>query len=231
MCEPAALAWVIVVMAAAGLAGGTINYLLLPAEPPKKGTDWLTNVAVSAAASFLIPLFLNTISSTLLANLLSGNGRAVDLLVFAGFCLLAALSAKAFIQSLSDRVLREAREARRQAQEARREVQVVEAALAPFVEPTQEQAQNMGAEAVAAVRQQLSEEEMRVLRAIRHERYLLRTSTGIAATAGIGGPAVQEHLRTLLTRDLVAKVDGRNRQVFWQLTPTGRAMAADRSTT
>src|SRR5262249_15432950 len=154
-----------------GIAGGTINHALLPPEGNDKWIGWLKNIGVGLGASFLIPLFLNTISSTLLSNLLSGQGKKVDLLVFAGFCLLAAISSRTFIQSLSERVLREAKEARREAKEARRGLQVVEAAVAPLVEQAEETSQTEVEASVADARQRVTEDEMRVLRGLLHKEY------------------------------------------------------------
>jgi DNA-binding MarR family transcriptional regulator len=77
-------------------------------------------MVIGIAASFLVPLFLQMISSDLLQR---GASDHLALFVFAGFCLIAAISSKAFIRTLSEQVLKEVRAAKAEAQEARQEVE------------------------------------------------------------------------------------------------------------
>ena len=109
---------VIGIMVAAGLAGATAG-LALGADRPT-WSRWRWNVAAGVGAALLVPLFLRTVSSDLLPAILAGRAAPDDLLVLAGFCLLAAMTSRRFIETLSDRVLREAREARREAERAAR---------------------------------------------------------------------------------------------------------------
>ena len=106
----------IVVMIVAGIAGGTVNYALLSDGDRTGWGAWCRASGMGLAASFLMPLFLNTISSSLVPNILDAKGGAGDILFFAGFCLLAAISSRAFITTLSDKILREARDAKHQVQ-------------------------------------------------------------------------------------------------------------------
>jgi len=116
---------IILIMIAAGVAGGTINISL---RRPDRfiWREWMWSVTAGVGAAFLIPLFLRIVASSLLSDILNGSPKPEDLFVFAAFCLLAAISSKAFIQTLSDRVLKEAREARQQAKETKEMVNEVE---------------------------------------------------------------------------------------------------------
>jgi tetratricopeptide (TPR) repeat protein len=100
------------VMVAAGIVGGSVNLALGPHQPTWRA--WFFNLLAGIGASFLMPLFLRTVSSSLLNNVLGANGSSEDLLVFGSFCLLAAITSRKFIQSLSDKVLREIDEARQE---------------------------------------------------------------------------------------------------------------------
>ncbi len=116
----------LVIALAIGAFGGFVNYLILTNE--KKSTDnenaeasgkflpqWVRHIFLGIAAALLVPLFLHTISSQLLSN---AHENYLLLLVFAGFCLVAAMSAKTFITTLSSKVLQEAQEAKDKAQRA-----------------------------------------------------------------------------------------------------------------
>lgn len=114
----------ILIMLVAGVLGGIVNIALRAEENTKK--TWLMNIVAGIGASMLIPLFLRTLSSNLLSNILDEKPKPDDLLVFGGFCLLAAISSRTFIQTLSDKILKEAREARRQADFATKQVKEVQ---------------------------------------------------------------------------------------------------------
>lgn len=107
----------IVLMIGAGLMGATVNVaisLQAPAEPPAKQTEiwerWRWSAIAGIGAALLVPLFLKTVSSGLLTDVLAPDANGESLIVFGGFCLLASISSKKFIESLSEKVLREARE-------------------------------------------------------------------------------------------------------------------------
>lgn len=117
-----------------GALGGWVNHLLNRGEETinsrkddssnlltinnLKGNGWSQPIIIGIAAAFLVPLFLQTISSQLLKE---GYSNYLSLLVFAGFCLVAAISSKAFINTLSDKILQTAKEAKIVAREAKNE--------------------------------------------------------------------------------------------------------------
>lgn len=131
------------IMLAAGAFGGFVNYLLNGKDPDEDETDtakvvepaqtaqapqadplakkkkkwpeWLNFVLTGIAASFLVPFFLQTSSSELMKQAYSNY---LLLLVFAGFCLIASISARAFITTLSSKVLQAAQDAQSTAQKA-----------------------------------------------------------------------------------------------------------------
>ena len=112
--------WAAMVMVFAGVLGGAINVALGDVEKPSREA-WAKSVLVGIGAAFLVPLFLKTVSSSLVADILKpGNADEASWWVFGGFCLLAAISSRKFIQSLSDSILKEARDARREAETATR---------------------------------------------------------------------------------------------------------------
>lgn len=74
-------------------------------------------ILLGIGAAFLVPAFLNMISS----NLASSKDNN-DYLIFAGFCLIAAIFSKRFINTLGERILKEAVEAKRLGQKNRQEL-------------------------------------------------------------------------------------------------------------
>ena len=94
----------VVVMLIAGIFGGVINYLL-DQESGKSSAQLernalLKSITIGLGASFLVPLFLAIISSDLIElNKLDSS----KILVFLGFCLVAAISSRKFIFTLSEK--------------------------------------------------------------------------------------------------------------------------------
>jgi len=200
--------WVIVL---AGVFGGTVNFAL--ARTDSSGwKDWFWSVVIGLGASFLVPLFLNTISSTLLSGLLSSSPGKADIYIFAGFCLLGAIASKAMIQTLTQRVLREA-------QAARKEVETLKEEIAPIVEKETED--DAPVAEVLSRSSEIPENLSQVLKALDSSRFSLRSVTGVAQDVGRSRDAVVAELRELSQKGLAVEVQGK-KGLRWSLTPEGR---------
>jgi biotin operon repressor len=200
--------WVIVL---AGVFGGTVNFAL--ARTDSSGwKDWFWSVVIGLGASFLVPLFLNTISSTLLSGLLSSSPGKADIYIFAGFCLLGAIASKAMIQTLTQRVLREA-------QAARKEVETLKEEIAPIVEKETED--DAPVAEVLSRSSEIPENLSQVLKVLDSSRFSLRSVTGVAQDVGRSRDAVVAELRELSQKGLAVEVQGK-KGLRWSLTPEGR---------
>ena len=114
---------ILAVIVVAGLAGGAVNYALSrPERWEARAVLW--SAVPGLGAAFLIPLFLQTISSSLIVDLLNNDAAGSRaqyinrLLVFGGFCLLAAISSKRFIETLSEKVTKDLRDTKKTAERA-----------------------------------------------------------------------------------------------------------------
>ena len=108
------------VMLLSGALGGLVNGFLSEA-PETARLAWWKHVVIGITAAFMVPLFLAMISADLIDKIRGTAGQAgnpVLLLNLAGFCLVAAVSSRAFIGSLTERLMREVRDARAQADAA-----------------------------------------------------------------------------------------------------------------
>src|SRR6185437_10161032 len=92
-----------IVMFLAGLLGGLVNFFLAETAVEKPLT-WWQHTIIGVTASFMVPLFLNMISGDLIDKIIATSDYS-KLFVLADFCLVAAVSSRAFIRSLSERVL------------------------------------------------------------------------------------------------------------------------------
>src|SRR6266542_1197792 len=174
--------WILSIMIAAGLLGGAVNYFLSQETDPNQ-KYFGRSLWVGLAASFMVPLFLNMISSNLIDSI-RGNattpGDKSKLFVFAGFCLVAAISSRAFIRTLSDRVLREAKEAKQQALDAKADVAEMQSVIEPIVAKETESESPAESASTALLQTSLDDAEKTILRVLATGGWTLRSLSGIA---------------------------------------------------
>ncbi len=136
-------ALIVLSMIAAGMLGGAVNFFLAeaPAEKaPEKPSEksraaeksnavkplkWWQHLIIGVSAAFVVPVFLNSIGSNLIAEFKSQVVTAdvlSKLLVLDGFCLLAAISSRAFIRSMSDFLLQQVKDVSRQVTEQKQDL-------------------------------------------------------------------------------------------------------------
>lgn len=190
------IALVITVMIFAGLLGGFTNYLRADTEKDNNQQFFWRIMLTSMCASFLIPLFLNTISSSLISK--SANVGPETLVLF-GFCLLAALTSEKFIRQLSKKVLEDA------LKETGRNV-----------EDLQKTAGLLG-------KNTLDNLSKKILRILGNGRYLERTGPGIAKELKEEEQEVQNALTLLGSKGWVIerkRKDGTSN--WWSLSSAGK---------
>lgn len=207
---------VIALMFAAGILGGIVNFAL-GRTSESTWLDALWSVIIGLGAAFLVPLFLNTISSSLLSDLLEGSAASSDAFVFFGFCLLGAIASKTMIQTLTQKVLRAA-------EEAKNEVKMLKEEVAPIIiketEPEIEEDEPSGFQMEAYGL--AGEEPLQIIRALGNGKYSRRTVQGVKREAGVPLEKVVEVLEWLQKNDL-GFTTGRP-QHYWSLTKKGHSV-------
>ena len=228
------LGLVVPVILAAGMLGGMVNkFLLDPAE--ERPMTSLQHIVVGIAAALTVPVLLNMISSTLVVDIKGGldDPKGLDsLLILAGFCLLAAISSRTFIRSMSERilkdhVLKEVTEANRNASEARTIARNAEAIAELNVEPdtgAMPQSESMHMDAGADA---LTPDEDRILDAMARSRFTMRTVSGLARDSTLAEPQVNGAMPQLASKGLVASWTDRHGNTRWYATPPWR-LAVDK---
>lgn len=220
------LGYILGTMLLAGIFGGLINSYLSDPQVEKPLAQW-QHVVVGIGAAFMVPVFLNTISSRLIAEI-TGPDLTSDmlskLLILAGFCLLAAVSSRAFIRSMTDRLLREVADARKEAQAAKDQAASAAAIANLTVEPdtppvTATRALLGSGEETGEA--SIGETERQVLTALVHSRYTMRSVSGIAQDTGLARPTVESTLAELEDKFLVTESQSQTGQPRWYATAQG----------
>ena len=111
--------WVVgLIILGAGLLGGWAGYLADASSggsvAANEGRHSLTrHLVLGVIAACSVPLFLSVLQSALMQDIFKGKPDQpatipyVEFLVFAGFCLVAALSSRAFLDTLTKNVIRD----------------------------------------------------------------------------------------------------------------------------
>lgn len=200
-------------MIAAGILGGFVNYGLIRSQESTK-LDLMWSITISLGAAFLVPLFLNTISSSLLTGLLDGSAKISDSFVFFGFCLLGAIASRAMIQTLTQKILRAA-------EEAKKEVETLKKDVAPvLIKDTEPEVDELNQVMFKAEGYGWSgTEEPLVIKALGNSKYSRRTVSGIGKEAGVPQEKALEVLEWLQKNGL-GFTTGEPKH-YWSLTDEG----------
>jgi hypothetical protein len=103
-----------------GSLGGVINFFLLDDETQNKVGDsvgtvkrgWFyrlsRSIIIGIGAAFVVPLFLQTISSSLMNDC---QNKSQLFFVYAGFCLIASIFSRRFLDTVAERALKTAQKA------------------------------------------------------------------------------------------------------------------------
>ncbi|EFM11367.1 hypothetical protein PaecuDRAFT_1813 [Paenibacillus curdlanolyticus YK9] len=210
------------IMIAAGWVGGAVSYMLPPAKagspPLLKDRELYKSMLIGIAASFMVPLFLKLISSDLLSadQLGKGGFDASNDLVFAGFCLMAAISSRKFIEMITNHAL----------ETLSRKVDQTNQAAEAVVDSLTEDSATAGdaAEPVFKTLMLQPEEQNRasVLYALTKSSFTFRTPEGICRDCSLDDATVNKVLAGLAADRLVEQTL-RPQGVRFHITPLGRA--------
>jgi len=203
---------IIILMIVAGLLGGITNNFRNEREEKNK-LLLLKNISMGICASFMTPLFLNMISSNLLKE---GALDNLKLFVLFGFFLIASLSSKVFIETLSARVLSQLE---RNLEDVKKKEEVLSGKER---EPEEAEETNLFLKGRGF---DLDDNVKKVLTALGSGKYAWRTLRGIAKEIEIPKETVLNSLNWLSSNGLaVTGEKGR-----WALTLEGRDVFAGMS--
>lgn len=209
-------------MLAAGALGGAINHYVYTEKEgqEKKGRKSTTRkpsilvcILVSTGAAFLVPLFLNMIASGLVKECVDDP---LKYLVFFGFCLIAAITSRPFIYSLSSQVLKGFDDRLSQTENVLHNVKPQVDAIAA----KQTEKQGTGSDKVPESSEP-QDTKTAVLSELAKSNFVFRTLYSVAANTNLDVSRCEEMLEALCREGLVEKkddIDGTR----WYLTTKGR---------
>jgi hypothetical protein len=229
---------IFIVLLVCGILGGLVNSYGEDSPVDGKGLSWWKQVVIGIAASFMVPLFLNMISSSLLDSIRGtsgGTGSIGDpskLFVLAGFALVAAISSRAFITTITSRVLQEVRIAKDQASQAHQIAERAESAANQAEESVQPFLETNGEEHSVPERDSqetsfnalhLDDNELLIMKALVESSFSMRSMNGLSKATLLEPTPFNVALNSLMKKGLVAQGKSKSDYPRWYLTSDGRS--------
>jgi hypothetical protein len=196
------------IMLFTGLLGGLANYL----NDDNEGRDVWKSLVLGVVATISIPLFLKIVDSSLIAG---GKIDDYSLLVFAGFCILAAYYSAKFLEGLSNRILQDLQKKveetdQKASQAAEKTDFLVETQMSnPAEEGEAERAKSVDYENLAGAAEMGPREKVEA--AFGNH---LHTLDSLVEKTGMSTDEVQKQLETLLKAGKVRRIEHRGAEVF-----------------
>lgn len=237
------LSAVVLVILIAGVFGGLAAHMVADrVQDESLSRSLLRFVVLGMIAAATVPLFLSLVRSEVTGTMLApvSGKNATELaefyeayLIFAGICVVAAFSARRFLEGVSGQILdrlnrveeksdqakSDAKDAKEAIEEVAGEVESIDAPEAP--PPDDEEVAGLEAHSSAATR--LEPDERRVLEAMSKRTY--RTRTGIANDAGIAVKDISEILDSLHEKKLASPTTSPSSGgARWTISHRGRAL-------
>jgi hypothetical protein len=198
---------IILIMSMSGILGGLVNFYILD----EKNNKIYKSILFGLAASLMVPLFLNMISSNLLEQIRGSESKPGDplkIFVFAGFCLVASIYSRKFIQTISDSVLKEINK-------------IAQKKVSYGIEPILDRETEIDQPDEMRNIEELPEEQRRILIEMAKGKYVLRTIRGISKATDLKPESVKQVINELLFKGLVRQRD-REGGPRWFITLEGR---------
>jgi len=201
---------------ACGIAGGTRNFLidLKDAGGCKAHLiSFFLRLVEGVLAAATVPLFLSLIGNDIVSTILNppstGTGQAeYAVLKFIGFCLIAAIFSKSYLEGLSTKVMDLQKE---------KLSNTVDAAVVEDGIPTP-----IRGVALAATTAPLAQNERAVLEAFRDGKFPIRSISGLVLSTSLSESDILAALESLEKRALARSVDTQHGK-RWSATPAGYA--------
>lgn len=209
-------------MLVTGVFGGLVNYYM-QVQHEADSTSMARCLVVGVGAAFLVPVALNIVNSELI---LESQGDPAGLLIFTGYCLIAAISTRFFIVNVSDRILNEAHMAKERSEQLLQELRVMQHELLPLIDvETEYNAEVDDNQGPLSVDDELDVTTKNVLQNLGSGRFIFRSLAGLCVETNTDESTMLKTLNILVSRNLAGRTSG-SKGMRWHISDKGRRVLA-----
>jgi hypothetical protein len=201
----------ILMMLLAGVVGGGVNCMQARKADDPVPTNKAYYFLLSIAAAFSVPLFLSVTKSELLESVLSTKLHAEDWFILFAMCLIAAIYAQSFLESVSKNLLQRVDNAVDTSHKALAKADdAQERSINMTADPAAQARSASAATAAASVRTTADPDTQKVLAALQNPKFPLhrRTLGGIVRDTKLDSDSAIAILGKLSATGVVRKVSG-----------------------
>lgn len=193
-------AWLLlVIIVLAGVVGGTASYFLSESEDKTP----VKSIVIGVVASFIVPVFLNMISSNLL---IEAQQKIDKIFIFTGFCVLAAVFSRNFLENVYNKVIQQVGNLEKKVEDA-----VVEPST-PDNEVSADLLSNSG----------LTPQQYKVLRELTSGKFTYRTLSGLRNDSGLDRANFEIVINELIAKSLVNAKPNKENKTRYSISTQGR---------
>jgi len=208
-----------IVMLIVGIICGLSNYFR---DKEHSWNSFALNILYSIIAAFTVPLFLNLISSELVKTIISGTEIFVwQLFIFIGFCALASLYAKSFLEKMYSKLAEELIKVKKQVTETKNEMQNIQ-------DKFEEKPENIDykSEKMKSLGEEESKLELmyRVMECIYKSNFVFRSISGILRDAKIEQDEFNAILPKMLKNDFIIARRTKKGDLLFGLGKNGKSI-------
>jgi DNA-binding MarR family transcriptional regulator len=173
-------------------------------------------------ASGLVPLFLNTISSDLLASSQANN---THYFVIGGFCILSAIFSSKFIDSLGDKIIQDIRQ---EVKEDIKRVSLKVTEVKDELEDVTTESDFKGSGTRKSEYENLPFNEIEILKSMYENKYTYRSISGISIETNMSKDEITPLLEGMMQKEYIKKYIREDGRIRWRLTEKGREIIAEK---
>lgn len=216
------LAYIFIISVISGVFGGLINFLQIDNDD-FSWSKFFKSIVIGVGASFVVPLFLQTISSDLITQCKT-DGKYY--FVYSGFCLIAAIFSRRFLATVADAVIKKAEDAEKKADKAMETANMSEEKVSAIVDKNSEPDEQIELLETdfSIIKDDLNgkvQEDVRnIINVFKTSKYTYRTSKGIAKDVNTDESVVELILNELENQGIIKKYLSNNK-LLWTLTEKG----------
>ncbi len=217
-------------MAFGGIAGGFASYIITPIDEENntKIPKWSYVILLGVIVAFTVPLFLSLAQSRLVEDITNpanpNKSVGANVLVLMGFCIVAAFSARRFLENLSERVLADLKKTKAKVEDNAEQIEKLDEALEkniPAPQPPNE-AENLIPQTGAPLILNELPNIYKVLYAT--SLNTKRTLSGISKDSGLTREETQKIIHSAISKGFIEiTVSDRTGGRRFRLTPAGTA--------
>lgn len=204
-----------------GSFGGIINYLITADEnkilennTSLKGTPTyyliFKSIIIGIGASMTVPLFLHTISSEIIDKCKNGENKYY--LIYGGFCIIASVFSRRFLDTVAEKALKSAEKAENTSQAALEQANVIAEKLTESDVELEDDSNS----ATRSLEGGSISNENKIISIFQNSKYIYRTTKGIAKDLNEDEKSTVEILKKMQEQNIVMNFN-KNGKSLWKL--------------